>query len=225
MPRSQEFGFHMENLVRVMVHKLPAKANDTGIHDIPKEENHFEKETESIKTTGSNSIDCGDVLRFYGYDMNDQHVMVVFRYKQIGPKRKIQETLVLRYNSEFKSALFGTVAEDTIRALDSYIKSIPANGRTPEHQKTYKKMAKDLKEKSGGWISYAPKVDSKKQRRVQCSIRGLDDFLKKYPQFIVSRSDGCSLHAVTLDTEYDFGPRSRNRKTPESDSEPDSPPS
>jgi hypothetical protein len=218
MPRSQEFGFHVENLVRVKVHKLPAKANDTGIHDISKEENYFEKETESIKTTGMNSIDCGDVLRFFRYNMNDQHIMVIFRYKQIGPKRKIHETLVMRYNSEFNKVLFGTVTEEEIIALDTYVKSIPANGRTSEHQKTYKKMAKDLKEKSGGWISYAPKVDSKKQRRVQCSIRTLDKFLEKYPQFIVSRSAGCSLHGITLDTEYDFGPRIRNQQTPESDS-------
>ena len=225
MPRSQEFGFHMENLVRVMIHELQPKSNDTGIHDIPEEDNQFNKETESIKTTGMNSIDCGDVLRFYGYDMKDQHVMVVFRYKQIGPKRKVHETLVLRYNSEFKKALFGNVTDAEIKALDTYVKSIPHFGRTSEHQTTYKKMAKDMKEKSGGWISYAPKVDSKSQRRVQCSIRKLDDFLKKYPQFIISRTADCSLHGITLESEYDFGPRIRNQQTPESDSEQDSPPS
>ena len=225
MPRSQEFGFTIENLVRVNVHKLEPKLNDTKIHDISVEDNHFSNETESIKTTGGNAIDCGDVLRFYRYDMTDQHVMVVFRYKQIGPKRKIQETIVLRYNLEFKTALFGKVTEEQIKALDSYVKSIPAGARTSEHEKTYKKMAKDLKDTSGGWISYAPKVDSKNQRRVQCSIRGLDNFLKTYPQFIISRVNGCILHDVTLETEYDCGPRVRNQRTKESDSEHDSPPS
>jgi hypothetical protein len=225
MPRSQEFGFHMENLVRVMIHKLQPKLNDTKIHDIPMEDNKFNKETESIKTTKMNSIDCSDVLRFYSYDMKDPHVMVVFRYKQIGLKRKIHETLVLRYNSECKKVLFGNITDTEIKALDSYVKSIPHFGCTSEHRKTYKKMAEDMKEKSGGWISYAPKVDSKTQRRVQCSIRKLDDFLKKYPQFIISRTPDCSLHGITLETEHDFGPRIRNQQTPESDSEPDSPPS
>ena len=94
MPRSQEFGFYIENLVRTKVHGLPEKANDTGIHDIPKEENRLDPtETQSIKTTGGNAIDCGDVLRVYDYDRTEKHTMVVFRYEQKEAIREINATL------------------------------------------------------------------------------------------------------------------------------------
>jgi hypothetical protein len=223
MPRSQEFGFYIENLVRTKVHGLPEKQNDTGIHDIPKEENTLDPtETQSIKTAGGNAIDCGDVLRVFSYDRAEKHTMIVFRYKQEGPTRKITEVLEIHLTPEVMNILFGKATREQIQALDTYVKSIPKNARTAEHQATYKKMAKDLKAQSGGWISYAPKVDSKAQRRLQCSIRKLDVFLATYPQF-VTRTAGSSLRGHELPSEHPFGPRIRNKKT-ESDSEPHSPP-
>ncbi len=219
MPRSQEFGFYIENLVRTKVHGLPEKANDTGIHDIPKEENKLDPtETQSIKTTGGNAIDCGDVLRVFDYDRKEKHTMIVFRYEQGAETRKIQEVLEIALTSEAMDVLFGKVTRQEIQALDTYVKSIPKNARTAEHQATYKKMAKDIKASSGGWISYAPKVDSETQRRLQCSIRKLDTFLTTYPQF-VKRTAGSSLRGVELSAEHPFGRRLRNKKQ-ESNSEP-----
>ena len=141
--------------------------------------------------------------------------MVVFRFKQLPSCRKIVETLVLKIDSVFMKAMFGTVTRDEIKALDTYVKAIPPNARTAEHQKYYKQAAKSLKEKSGGWISYAPKVDSKTQRRLQCSIRNLDQFLEKYPQCILARSSTPTHHGITLETEYPFSARVRNSKKEE----------
>lgn len=218
MPRSQEFGFYMENLVRTKAHGLPEKSNDTGIHDIPKEENKLDPtETQSIKTTGGNAIDCGDVLRVFDYDRTEKHTMIVFRYSQEPAARKVKETLEISLTSELMDILFGKATREQIQALDTYVKSIPKNGRTAEHQATYKKMAKEIHESSGGWISYAPKVDSKTQRRLQCSIRKLDTFLTTYPQY-VKRFPGCVLRGIELPSEHAFGRRIRNTK-PESDSE------
>lgn len=213
MPRSQEFGFYIENLVRTKVHGLPEKANDTGIHDIPKEENHLDPtETQSIKTTGGNAVDCGDVLRVYDYDRTEKHTMVVFRYEQKEAIREIKEILEINLCPELMDILFGKATREEIQALDSYVKSIPKNARTEEHQKTYKKMASDLKASSGGWISYAPKVDSKTQRRLQCSIRNLDKFIEAYPQFI-KRTAGCCFRDCELTAEHPFGRRIRNKKS------------
>lgn len=223
MPRSQEFGFFIENLVRTRIHGLPEKSNDTGIHDIPKEENCLDPtETQSIKTTGNNAIDCGDVLRVYDYNRAEKHTMIVFRYDQEAAIRRVKEVLEIQLTAELMDALFGKVSRAEIEALDTYVKSIPKNARTEEHQMTYKKMAQDLKARSGGWISYAPKVDSRAQRRLQCSIRDLDAFVAKYPQFI-KKTQGCSLRGYELPAEHPFGRRIRNKK-PESHSELHSPP-
>lgn len=215
MPRSQEFGFYMENLVRTKVHGLPEKANDTGIHDILKEENRLDPtETQSIKTTGGNSIDCADVLRMFDYDRNEKHTMIVFCYEQDGEIRKVKETLEIFLTKELMAILFGTITRVQIQELDTYVKSIPKHACTPEHRVNYKKMSKDMHVLSGGWISYAPKVDSKTQRRVQCSIRDLDTFLAKYPQF-VKRTPGCSVRGIELPSEHAFGRRLRNTRQPQ----------
>jgi hypothetical protein len=212
--RSQEFGFHIENLVRTLVHKIPIKKNDISIHDISKEENALDSsETQSIKTTSGNQIDCGDVLRLFDYNYTEKHTMIVFCYNQDNSKRIINRILELNMNEEFKKVLFGTVKREDIESLDKYIKSIPKNEKTKTHSDTYKNMAKTLKEKSNGWISYAPKVDSKSQRRLQCSIRNLNEFLEKNRSLVLSSSTDCILRNIQFPKEHDgFEKRVRHKK-------------
>ena len=212
--RSQEFGFHIENLVRTLIHKAPIKKNDISVHDISKEENALDpSETQSIKTTSGNQIDCGDVLRLYDYDYKEKHTMIVFCYAQEASKRRINRILELNMNEEFKNVLFGTVKREQIESLDTYVKSIPKNGRTKIHSDTYKKMAKALKVSSNGWISYAPKVDSKSQRRLQCSIRHLNEFLEKNSSLVLSDSSKCILRNIEFPSEHEgFEKRVRNTR-------------
>ena len=211
--RSQEFGFHIENLVRTVIHKILIKKNDTSIHDISKEENALDPtETQSIKTRKGNYIDCGDVLRLFDYNYKEKHTMIVFCYNQETSKRVINRILELNMNEEFKKVLFGTVKREDIENLDKYIKSIPMNGRTKTHSNTYKSMAKTLKESSNGWISYAPKVDSKCQRRLQCSIRNLDEFLEKNKSLVTISTD-CMLRNISFPKEHEgFAERVRHKK-------------
>lgn len=213
--RSQEFGFQIENLVRTLVHKIPAVKNDTSIHDISKEENALDStETQSIKTTGGNQIDCGDVLRLFDYNYKEKHTMIIFCYKQETSKRVINRVVELNMNEEFKKVLFGSVTREQIEELDTYIKGIPKNQKpTKEHSDSYKKMAKQLKEKSNGWISYAPKVDSKSQRRLQCSIRKLNTFIEKNNSLVLSNSTDSMLRGISIPKEHEgFGKRIRHKK-------------
>lgn len=219
MVRSQEFGFHIENIIRTQVHKLPPKANDTSVHDIPKEENALDPtESQSIKTTGGNYVDCADVLRIYDYNSEEKNTMILIRYSQATDKRVVDEIVELNMNKRFREILFGTARREDITALVSYVKSIPPGKRTEEQAATYKRMAKELKQNSGGWISYAPKVDSKTQRRVQCSIRDLDAFLEKYPEIVLARNKDCQIRGHPIPKEHEgFGARQRSKK--ESDDE------
>jgi hypothetical protein len=212
--RSQEFGFHIENTMRTDTFKIEPKKNDTSIHDISKEENTLDNtETISVKTTKGNNIDCGDVLRLFNYNYKEKHTMIVFCYKQESSKRVISRILELNMNEEFKKVLFGSVTREQIEELDKYIKGIPKNGRTKEHSDTYKKMAKQLKEKSNGWISYAPKVDSKSQRRLQGSIRDLNNFLEKNTSLVLSNTTECMLRGISFPKEHEgFGERIRHKK-------------
>jgi len=213
--RSQEFGFHIENLVRTLVHRVPTKYNDLSVHDISREENALDStETQSIKTTGGNNIDCGDVLRLFDYNYKEKHTMIIFCYKQESSKRVISRILELNMNEEFKKVLFGSITREQIEELDKYVKGIPKNQKpTKEHSDTYKKMAKTLKESSNGLISYAPKVDSRSQRRLQSSIRKLDEFIEKNSSLVLSNTTECILRGISFPKEHEgFGKRIRHKK-------------
>jgi hypothetical protein len=133
--------------------------------------------------------------------------MIVLPYMQLADTRRIKEVIELDVNAEFHATLFGNATREEIAALDTYIKSIPAHGRTAEHQATYKQMAATLKARSGGWVTYNPKVDSKAQRRLQCSISNLRGFLATYPQFIRVRNDAPIVRGQPIVAEHPFGRR------------------
>jgi hypothetical protein len=205
MVRSQEFGFVIENILRTKIFDLPEKKNDTKHYDIPSIENKFNNtENISIKTSGSNTICLGDCLRIFN---SEQTTIILVKYKQLDSQRKIMEIIEINFNSEFKTLLFGLITESEIKELQNYIKAIPAGKASSETKKIYKKMASQLK----GLLTINPKVDSKDQRRLQCSISGLDKLLSKYPQFIRSRSKD-TLRGIKIEDTYNFPKRIRKKK-------------
>ena len=59
---------------------------------------------------------------------------------------------------------------EKLREFDSYIKSIPAGRAAQQETKIERQVLKNIVEDSNALMSIHPKVDSKKQRRVQCSF-------------------------------------------------------
>ena len=90
--QSQKHGFIWENNIRETVFLLSSETNDTNIHDIPCDQNPFDSnENISIKTTGSNTIYCGDILRFFNYNFNThKNTILVIKYRQISGNKTIQ---------------------------------------------------------------------------------------------------------------------------------------
>lgn len=202
MVRSQEFGFVIENILRTKVFNLPEKVNDTKHYDIPSNENKFNNtENISIKTSKSNTICLGDCLRIFN---SEETTIILVKYKQLHSQRKIVEIIEINFNSEFKTLLFGLITESEIKELQNYIKAIPEGSPSSEIKNTYKKMAQNLKK---GILTFNPKVDSKKQRRLQCSISGIE----KYPQFILSKSKDI-LRGIKIEDTYNFPRRIRKKK-------------
>jgi hypothetical protein len=61
-------------------------------------------------------------------------------------------------------------------------------------------------------INISPKVDSKSQRRVQCSIPKIDTILELFPNNIISRSSEHIIRNVKITGNITSGPRQRNSK-------------
>jgi len=185
--QSQKHGFIFENSVREEVFKLSSKKNDTNIHDIPKEQNILNSnECCSIKTTGSKTICCGDILRFCHYDFNVQHTIIVISYIQNDTHKTIKRIYEINYNRKCHQKLFGNLPEEEIRKYVDGVKSIPANIKGKEAKMIYNYLVekKKLNIQYNNIIQINPKVDSI-QSRVQCSI---PDFEKNLEEFITYKS-------------------------------------
>ena len=89
--QSQKHGFTFENEIRTTIFGLSTEPNNTSIHDISYDTNTLNPiENISIKTTGSKTICCGDILRFYKYDFSKQNTIICIYYKQVGEYKQIQ---------------------------------------------------------------------------------------------------------------------------------------
>lgn len=182
MVQSQSHGFILaENPIRELVFNLPREANNTDIHDIPMEKNKFDlNENISIKSTSGSSIDCGDILRFFDYDMKKKNTIICVKYKQIENKKVIKKIYEINYNEEMHKFLFGTITKEELTAYINFVKSIEYGKCNKETRDKYIDEKKKLQKYHNMQINISPKVDSKSQRRVQCSIPNFNSSLKKY---------------------------------------------
>jgi hypothetical protein len=167
MPESQNSGFVWEDDILTNVFQV-TRGGYTDLHDCPKERNRFDStENISIKTTGSDTLYLSDALRVYDYDSTDKHTAIVVRYNQSGTNKKLSSVYELNLGN--REILFGRVTRDEIVELVRLIRSVPAGVPDPILLKEIHSMKKDLNSKSGV-VQFNPKLDSKTQRRLQCSI-------------------------------------------------------
>ena len=87
-----------------------------------------------------------------------------------------------------RNILFGNIPREELEEYVNFIKSIPSGKAPKEIRDEYIKRKKDIQKKYDMKINISPKVDSNKQRRVQCSIPKTEQLLKKYPQFVISKT-------------------------------------
>lgn len=185
--QSQKHGFTFENNIRENVFNLPKEKNDTKTHDIPKKKNKFNSnENCSIKTTGSDIICCGDILRFFNYDFNEKNTIIVIAYKQTDTHKIIENIYEIDYNKKCHEVLFGDLPKEEIIKYVEGVKSIPRKTKGEEAKNIYNYLfeKKKLKSKYNYIIQINPKVDSS-QSRVQCSI---PKFEKNICDFITYKS-------------------------------------
>lgn len=181
MLQSQNHGFIYENEIRQKVFHLQMETNNTNIHDIPHDQNMLNKnENISIKTTGSNTICCGDILRFYNYDFTKTNTLIVVKYNQIKETKSIENIYEIDYNKECHALLFGNCPYSKIEEYVKFVKSIPYGNVNTDIMTKYKNDKKNLQQQYNCSIKINPKIDSKTQRRVQCSITNFETTLHKY---------------------------------------------
>lgn len=134
----------------------------------------------SVKVSGGKSLGCGDILRFLRHCRDDSFTIIAGRWKQVTKEKKVyQEIYEFDISPEHYKKLFENMSEEVVKEFVDYVKAIPP-GREAQlaNRKLWKEKRKVIYETCGrGLMAIDAKIDSKNQRRVQCSakIQGLID--------------------------------------------------
>ena len=122
----------------------------------------------SIKPTNGNKIDCGDVLR---RRQETDYILVVGVYEQVGDNKVFHTEYTFYIKPEHEQKLWGRMNYNQLAEYVDYIKNIPAGKEAQQETKTERTVLKNCIEDKNALVKIHPKVDSKKQRRVQCSVK------------------------------------------------------
>ena len=122
----------------------------------------------SIKTAKRNKVDCGDILRRMS---EKEYMVVVGQWKQNGKDKIIHTVYGFNIKSNDYKKLWGKMTKKSIKEYDTFIKSIPHGKEAQQATKVERTSRKKILADKNALMVIHPKVDSKKQRRVQCSFK------------------------------------------------------
>ena len=122
----------------------------------------------SIKTSKGNTVDCGDILR---RRQETDYNLVVGCYSQVGDNKVFYSEYTFNIRPEHESILWGRMNYNQLAEYVNYIKNIPAGKQAQQETKTERTVLKNCITDKNALMTIHPKVDSKKQRRVQCSVK------------------------------------------------------
>ena len=128
----------------------------------------------SIKTSKGNTVDCGDILR---RRQETDYNLVVGCYSQVGDNKVFYSEYTFFITPDLEQKLWGKMNYNLLAEDVDYIKNIPAGKEAQQETKTERTVLKNCIEDKNALVKIHPKVDSKKQRRVQCSVK-MSDLIK-----------------------------------------------
>lgn len=127
----------------------------------------------SIKATGKNTIDCADILKRM---QEKEYRLIVGCYSQQENNKVFHTEYEFYITPEDYPKLWGSMTYEKVKTFVDYVKSIPAGKEAQEATSKERKLLQEQIQCDYSLVKINPKVDSKNQRRVQCSIK-LDEIL------------------------------------------------
>ena len=170
MPEVQMHGFDFENWIKRTFfadfnisysHKWDVPVEFNVLEIIPKELRHLPV---SIKTCKNRSpIGFGDAVR--QFSIGEDFLLIVGFWEQSGANKNFVAVEAAKVTAREWKNLFQPLKEKDLRLLDSTIKNKDL------HYSGVRKLAKEIKKSFPPTkMILNPKIDSKSQRRLQCSL-------------------------------------------------------
>lgn len=177
----------------------------TSHTDLPSRFNRKHGVDNHCKSTKSNTVCMGSAINTYDHLNEDQTHLTVIRYLQRDGWKVVQNIYQLDLTG-MKEDFFGDITHEDLSALENIIKGIPPGPVSKaERFRIYNDMKRGLQNRSG-LIQLNPKVDSKSQRRLQCSFK-INDMLTNFPSRCVYLGDGNKFYDGYITPKIQSGPR------------------
>ena len=128
----------------------------------------------SVKTAKGRKVDCGDILRRRS---ETEYDIIIGVWDQVGDKKIFHTEYTFHIKPEHETLLWGKMSYEKLREFNDYIKSIPEGRTAQQNTKVERQLLKTITEDANAQMKIHPKVDSKKQRRVQFSFN-IDKLIK-----------------------------------------------
>lgn len=203
MTESQAHGFTWEENIKKEVYKIQNNIGYTRKNDVDSHENMIDNCAISIKTSGGLSVDMGDARRVYQSILEPLH-MVLIQYKQEENQKVLKSVLEVDLTGA-RHELFGDLTFDDISGFHEELKKIPHG---PVQNKDYLKRSAELNLRSKN-LMLRPKVDSERQRRLQCSFTNINTFCATYPERLLYKNTEGIFKGVQLIKALVSGRRAR----------------
>jgi len=122
----------------------------------------------SIKTSGTNSVALSDARSFWESLDSSPYRIIIGLYEQVENKKIFFEIHELIIKEKYRSALLGRVTLEQVTEFHDKLRGFPSGAH---HQAREWAKERNANLKAGiGLVTLNPKIDSKNQRRLQCSI-------------------------------------------------------
>jgi hypothetical protein len=180
--------------------------------DLPSKYNHLNNVDIAIKTTGTfNTVCMSDPKNLYKkVDTYNKFHLCVLIYKQIDKDIKKLEQIIEINLTNSRKKLFGDNTLNDIMEYEEKIKSIAKNRHPTKQENEELDILQDNLQKKSGVIKFNRKIDSKTQRRLQCSFNKFQDFIKNNKEIIIAQSNNNIFRGCKIINEIKSAPRKFN---------------
>lgn len=148
------------------------------------------------------AVDLGDALR--QFDIAEQFILVIGYWRQEGGQKRFVNIVAPTITPEQWSRLWGSITRTDLAQLDALIKD---RSLTPAEARRAAQALKRTAPFRDSIIVLNPKIDSRGQRRLQCSLRFADVFKHLAPAADPAVQANPELWGVPFPAAIDSAPR------------------
>ena len=154
-------------------------------------------------------VDLGDALR--QFDIDEPFILIIGYWRQDGDQKRFVNIIAPRIEPTTWRKLWGPITHADLERLDAIIKN---HSLDPAEARRQAQAIKNAPPFTESIIVVNPKIDSKNQRRLQCSLRFEDVFKYLIPEIDALPHENPVLWGVPFTTTVSSPPRNFETPTP-----------